>query len=198
MRWAPAAALRSRRARTSARSPTTQPTPAPGPRLPSSFFLSLTCSLARVPPRKLPRLTNHWSRRLLLRKRFRGSVGLHSTQERCRAANERTIGRVREREREPKPQSDQTWLLKRGAACCAPYRVSCGVLYATVTSELRYTSCMVLSSCTPSFIGRWNALRPEMRPVPPARLLMTAVVTASSKSLAPEAPPLLIKPARPI
>src|SRR5712675_349863 len=118
MRWAAAAVLRLRRARTSARSPATQPTPAAGPRLPSSFFLSLTCSLARVPPRKLPRLTNHWSRRLLLRKRFRGSVGLHSTQERCRAANERTIGRVRERE--PKPQSDQTWLLKRGAACCAP------------------------------------------------------------------------------
>jgi hypothetical protein len=33
--------------------------------------------------------------------------------------------------------------------------------------------------------------------VPPARLLMTAVVTASSKSLAPEAPPELIRPARP-
>src|SRR5712672_2619264 len=116
MRWAPAAALRLRRARTSARPPATPPIPAPGPRLPSSFFLSLTCSLARVPPRKLPRLTNHWPRRLLLRKRFRGSAGLHSTQERCRAANERTIGRVRE----PKPQSDQTWLLKRGAVCCAP------------------------------------------------------------------------------
>ena len=41
-------------------------------------------------------------------------------------------------------------------------------------------------------MGRWKALRPEIRPVPPARLLMTAVVTASSKSLAPEAPPLLI------
>ena len=27
----------------------------------------------------------------------------------------------------------------------------------------------------PSSIGRWNALRPEIRPVPPARLLMTAV-----------------------
>src|SRR5712671_7545170 len=134
MRWAAAAALRSRRARTSARSPTTQPMPAPGPRLPSSFLLSLICSLARVPPRKLPRLTNHWSRRLLLRKRFRGSVDLHNTQEQCRAANERTIGRVRERE--PKPQSDQTWLLKRGAACCDP--TSRGVLYATVTSELKY------------------------------------------------------------
>src|SRR5882762_6438945 len=118
MHWAPAAAQRSRRARKSTRSPATQPMPAPGPRLPSSFFLSLICSLARVPPRKLPRLTNHWSRRLLLRKRFRGSVGLHSTQERCRPANEKTSGRVRERE--PKPQSDQTWLLKRGAACCTP------------------------------------------------------------------------------
>ena len=89
-------------------------------------------------------------------------------------------------------------IAEAGRSKLRPCRVSCGVLYATVTSELRYTSCMVLRSCTPSFIGRWNALRPEMRPVPPARLLMTAVVTASSKSLAPEAPPLLIKPARPI
>jgi len=28
----------------------------------------------------------------------------------------------------------------------------------------------------PSFMGRWNALRPEMRPMPPARLLITAVI----------------------
>ena len=33
----------------------------------------------------------------------------------------------------------------------------------------------------PSFIGRWNALRPEMRPIPPARLLMTAVRTACAE-----------------
>jgi hypothetical protein len=30
--------------------------------------------------------------------------------------------------------------------------------------------------------------------MPPARLLMTAVVTASSKSFAPDAPPELIRP----
>src|SRR5215469_18203926 len=46
--------------------------------------------------------------------------------------------------------------------------------------------------------GRWKAFRPEISPVPPARLLITAVATASSKSLAPDAPPLLISPARPI
>src|SRR5216683_737252 len=57
---------------------------------------------------------------------------------------------------------------------------------------------MALRSWTPSFIGRWKALRPEMRPVPPARLLMMAVETASSKSLAPEAPPELIRPERPM
>src|SRR5579864_1106292 len=70
--------------------------------------------------------------------------------------------------------------------------------YATVTSGLRYTSWTAFRSCTPSFMGRWKALRPEIRPVPPARLLMTAVATASSKSLAPEAPPLLMSPARPM
>ena len=30
----------------------------------------------------------------------------------------------------------------------------------------------------PSAMGRWNALRPLIRPMPPARLLMTAVRTA--------------------
>jgi hypothetical protein len=46
-------------------------------------------------------------------------------------------------------------------------------------------------------MGRWNALRPEMGPVPPARLLMTAVATASATSLFPEAP-LLMSPDRPM
>ena len=50
----------------------------------------------------------------------------------------------------------------------------------------------------PSSIGRWNALRPEMRPMPPARLLMTAVLTASARSVSPDdAPPELMRPARP-
>ena len=52
---------------------------------------------------------------------------------------------------------------------------------------------MALSSATPSFIGRWNALRPEIRPMPPARLLITAVLTASFRSLSPaDAPPELM------
>ena len=39
-------------------------------------------------------------------------------------------------------------------------------------------------------MGRWNALRPLIRPMPPARLLMTAVFTASLRSLSPaDAPP---------
>jgi hypothetical protein len=33
----------------------------------------------------------------------------------------------------------------------------------------------------PSFMGRWKALRPEIRPVPPARLLIPAVRTAFAK-----------------
>ena len=37
---------------------------------------------------------------------------------------------------------------------------------------------MALSSSTPSRIGRWNALRPEIKPQPPPRLLITAVRTA--------------------
>ncbi len=50
----------------------------------------------------------------------------------------------------------------------------------------------------PSFMGRWKALRPEIRPIPPALLLITAVVTASAMSCSPDAPPLLIKPKRPM
>ncbi len=34
--------------------------------------------------------------------------------------------------------------------------------------------------------------------LPPARLLMTAVAAASAKSFSPEAPPLLIRPTRPM
>src|SRR5262245_60933378 len=75
----------------------------------------------------------------------------------------------------------------------------CWLPYAMVTSFVRYTSWIALSSATPSCIGRWKAFRPEIRPMPPARLLMTAVFTASFKSLSPaEAPPELIRPARPI
>ena len=57
---------------------------------------------------------------------------------------------------------------------------------------------IALSSLIPSSIGRWNALRPEIRPIPPARLLITAVRTASWKSSSPEAPPELISPQRPM
>ena len=32
----------------------------------------------------------------------------------------------------------------------------------------------------PSAAGRWNALRPLIKPMPPARLLMTAVRTGAS------------------
>ena len=47
-------------------------------------------------------------------------------------------------------------------------------------------------------MGRWKALRPVIRPVPPARLLMTAVRTASARSPAPlDSPPLLISAERP-
>ena len=42
-------------------------------------------------------------------------------------------------------------------------------------------------------MGRWKALRPTMSPVPPARLLMTAVRTAWARSLAPlDSPPELM------
>ena len=39
----------------------------------------------------------------------------------------------------------------------------------------------------PSDMGRWKALRPEISPIPPARLLITAVRTASARSFLPEA-----------
>jgi hypothetical protein len=48
-------------------------------------------------------------------------------------------------------------------------------------------------------VGRWKAFRPEMSPVPPARLLMTAVRTAWARSESPlDSPPLLISGIRPM
>ena len=55
-----------------------------------------------------------------------------------------------------------------------------------------------LLSSIPSAIGFWKAFLPEMSPIPPARLLMTAVRTACARSFLPEAPPELIMPTRPI
>src|SRR6185436_933156 len=71
--------------------------------------------------------------------------------------------------------------------------------YATVTSGHRYTSWMAWNSSTPSCSGRWKALRPEIRPQPPARLLTTAVRTACARSSDPfDSPPELIRPTRPM
>ena len=47
-----------------------------------------------------------------------------------------------------------------------------GAVYATSIDLSRYTSWMVLSSLMPSAIGRWKAFRPEIRPMPPGRLLI--------------------------
>ena len=72
-------------------------------------------------------------------------------------------------------------------------------LYAMVTAGFRYTSWIACSNSMPSFIGRWNDLRPLIRPIPPARLLITAVRTASFRSVAPLlSPPELMRPARPM
>ena len=49
---------------------------------------------------------------------------------------------------------------------------------ASPISLQRYTSWIALRIWTPSAIGFWNALRPLIRPTPPARLLTTAVRTA--------------------
>jgi len=70
--------------------------------------------------------------------------------------------------------------------------------YATSIDSSRNTSWIRFSSFTPSAIGRWNALRPEISPIPPARLLMTAVRAACAKSLSPLEPPELISPTRPM
>ena len=70
--------------------------------------------------------------------------------------------------------------------------------YATSIDSSRNTSWIRFSSLTPSAIGRWNALRPEISPIPPARLLITAVRAACAKSLSPLEPPELISPTRPM
>src|SRR5438067_2481721 len=78
-------------------------------------------------------------------------------------------------------------------------RAKKGKFQATVTAGLRYTSWIACRSSIPSFIGRWNDLRPLIRPMPPARLLITAVRTASLRSPAPcDSPPELISPERPM
>jgi len=70
---------------------------------------------------------------------------------------------------------------------------------APVRSTMAAAIGSALSRPTPSFTGRWNALRPEIRPEPPARLLMTAVRTASFRSASPDdAPPELMSGERPM
>ena len=76
--------------------------------------------------------------------------------------------------------------------------VGAGSPYATPIDSSRNTSWIRFSSFTPSDIGRWNAFRPEISPIPPARLLMTAVRAACAKSLSPLEPPELISPTRPM
>ena len=70
--------------------------------------------------------------------------------------------------------------------------------YATSIPSSRNTSWIRFSSLTPSAMGRWNAFLPEISPMPPARLLITAVRAACAKSLSPLEPPELISPARPM
>ncbi|MYA63435.1 MAG: leucine-rich repeat protein [Gemmatimonadetes bacterium] len=76
--------------------------------------------------------------------------------------------------------------------------VGAGSPYATPIDSSRKTSWIRFSSFTPSDIGRWNAFRPEISPIPPARLLITAVRAACAKSLSPLEPPELISPTRPM
>ena len=76
--------------------------------------------------------------------------------------------------------------------------VRTGSPYATSIDSSRNTSWIRFSSLTPSPIGRWNAFRPEISPIPPARLLITAVRAACAKSLSPLEPPELISPTRPM
>ena len=72
------------------------------------------------------------------------------------------------------------------------------IAQAMVTAASRKTSWTAWRSSTPSAMGRWKALRPTMSPVPPARLLMTAVRTAWARSSAPlDSPPELMSPMRP-
>ena len=73
------------------------------------------------------------------------------------------------------------------------------VLDYTATNIADGTWFLDLQLDSNSFIGRWKALRPEMRPIPPPRLFMTAVRTASARSLEPfDSPPELIRPLRPM
>lgn len=59
----------------------------------------------------------------------------------------------------------------------------------------RYTFCTVFIKSTPSLKGFWNAFRPIIKPDPPAHLLITAVIIASTKSDSPlDPPPELINP----
>jgi xylan 1,4-beta-xylosidase len=53
--------------------------------------------------------------------------------------------------------------------------------HGTFTSGARQTSGMAWSNVMPSCMERWNTFRPEIKPVPPARLLMTAVAIASTR-----------------
>ena len=67
-----------------------------------------------------------------------------------------------------------------------------------VTLLSKNTSWTAWISSTPSAIGLWNALRPTISPVPPARLLITAVRTAWARSCAPfDSPPELMSPIAP-
>jgi hypothetical protein len=65
--------------------------------------------------RRLLGSTHHWSRRLFLRKRFRGSAGVHITHEWCGAANERRDDT--RHERELNDFLTEGWSLNRGAVC---------------------------------------------------------------------------------
>jgi len=51
-----------------------------------------------------------------------------------------------------------------------------------VMSLDKYTSCTALRILIPSGVGFLNAFLPNISPVPPERLLMTAAFTASAKS----------------
>src|SRR5712675_3025992 len=80
MRWAPGSPLRSKRARTTAMCPPTYLEPATGPRLPSSFSISLICSLLPASAQ-----TNQFDESLIqtasASETFPASADLDSTQE---------------------------------------------------------------------------------------------------------------------
>jgi hypothetical protein len=60
------------------------------------------------------------------------------------------------------PIPSTTYPNRNAAGLERPGKQLCSVPYATVTSLCRITSCIALSSVTPSCIGFWNALRPEI------------------------------------